>query len=93
VFSVYNPNSTAFDVASFNIIKFYPIAFILTEMPSFHNLPNLDDFHNISYKEERELSFNLKPNLPEDWPENYNDGFKVFGASKFSSRNAIPWKK
>ena len=55
---------------SFNMIKFYPIAFLITyKLSQYENLLNLDRFNRLSPQDEADIELRLNPVRKMTWPE------------------------
>ena len=54
----------------FNMLKFYPIAFLIAyELDTYEGLPNLDSFNNLSVTDKGKLTINLRPAKRPNWTE------------------------
>lgn len=66
-----------------HVLKFYPLAFLISDNPEFEGLKNMDEFHSIPFNQPMELSLDLGKVNEEDWPHSikYQDliGFGTTG--------------
>ena len=54
----------------FNLLKFYPIAFLIAyQLEVYEGLSNLDSFNNLSVKDKDKLRIDLRPAKSSTWPE------------------------
>lgn len=60
-------------LASFQLLKFYPLAFLVTEASHFKGLHTLDEFRNSGLSEKADLMLHLDGVPVEDWPESPED--------------------
>ena len=76
----------------FNMIKFYPIAFLIThKLPNYEYLDSLSKFNKISPNEKGTIPIRLKPIRNSSWPEECDDGNIVaFGRTANDSVYAVP---
>lgn len=60
--------------ATFNLIKFYPVAFLVThQLTEYQGLLNLDSFNNISPSDKAKIKIDLRQRKNATWPE--SNGF------------------
>jgi len=77
----------------FDIIKFPPLGFLITELDSYEGLPRLDSLARRVGDREVELSFHKGLVRPQDWPERVDDGnFLMTGRSLEDAVVARPRK-
>jgi len=76
----------------FNIIKFYPLAFLIShQLPSYDNLPSLHLFNPISFTDRTSVKINLLATRESSFPESLSDGnFLMLGRSEKDSVFSIP---
>lgn len=80
----------------FNMIKFYPIAFLIThKLDSYEGLPSLHKFNNLSPNDKACLKINLRPVQQSTWPEECLglENFLMFGRSANDSVYSVPRAK
>jgi hypothetical protein len=72
-----------FDAFSqFQVLKFYPLAFLVTDTPSYQGLFSLDKFKNIGLEDSVDIPLHVDGLPIEDWPEIVEDGNIItFGRS------------
>ncbi len=64
------------DFSSFtfsHLIKYFPLAFLITEKEEFRGLPNLTKYRNCSINDEVDIRIDLKAINDYDWPERVDD--------------------
>lgn len=80
----------------FNMIKFYPIAFLIThKLDSYEGLPSLHKFNNLSPNDKACLKINLRPVQRSTWPEECLglENFLMFGRAANDSVYSVPRAK
>lgn len=82
------------DIGIFSVLKYFPMAFLVTNLTEYNNLPSLTYHRTIGFEEKRKITINLQHVMPLDWPENVAiNNFIIGGASLSSSVFATPRKK
>ena len=80
----------------FNMLKFYPIAFLIAyKLDAYEGLPNLDSFNNLSVTDKGKLTINLRPAKRPNWPEEClgRENYLLFGrAANDDSVYSLPKK-
>lgn len=76
----------------FNMIKFYPIAFLITHgLASYENLRSLHQFNGLSPNEKAYIQIDLQPVQNDTWPETLDlENFLMLGRSAHDSVYATP---
>jgi len=77
----------------FNMLKFYPVAFLITyQLPSYENLLNLDQFNKSLLTDKVKLTIDLRPIRSSTWPEECKglENFLLVGEASHDSIQAIP---
>jgi len=80
----------------FNMIKFYPIAFLIThKLDSYEGLPSLHKFNSLSPNDKACLKINLRPVQSSTWPEECLglENFLMVGRAAHDSVHAVPRTK
>ncbi len=79
----------------FNMIKFYPIAFLIThKLPDYEYLDSLSKFNKISPDDKASISIRLNPIKKSSWPEECDMGnFLMLGRTANDSVYAVPKSK
>jgi len=79
----------------FNMIKFYPIAFLIThQLDEYEGLDSLHDFNHLSASARATISIKLNPVRNSTWPEECGmDNFLIVGSTAKDSIYAIPKSK
>lgn len=70
-----------------NVLKYFPLAFLIIDKSNYHNLPSLTRFKSDNIDEEIDLRIDLKRVETLDWPERVDDGNIIFATAE--SQNAI----
>jgi hypothetical protein len=82
------------DIGIFSVLKFFPVAYLLTNLNEYEGLPSLTSYSNFKFDERTKITINLKNVKKQDWPENIDRGnFLIGGADLNSSVFATPRKK
>lgn len=82
------------DFGSFSILKYFPIAFLVTELNTYSNLNELTKYKSKNIEEELEIPVNLKKIKHPFWPEKIEgNNFLIGGQSLQSAIYATPLKK
>ncbi len=82
------------DIGIFSIIKFFPIAYLLTDLNEYEGLPSLTSYKTRKFDDKAKITINLKNIKTQDWPDNIDKGnFIIGGAGLDSSVFASPRKK
>jgi hypothetical protein len=72
--SLFQLRNSVGDFGFFNLLKFYPLAFLVTDnLSSYERLSSLHCFNEISPKETRNILINLNPIQPVTFPEECDD--------------------
>ncbi|BBD70047.1 hypothetical protein NIES4072_64270 [Nostoc commune NIES-4072] len=77
----------------FNMIKFYPIAFLIThQLPSYEKLLSLDKFNQLPSGDKANLQIDLRPIKRSTWPEEClgEENFLLVGRAANDSVYAVP---
>lgn len=77
----------------FNMIKFYPIAFLIThQLPSYEKLLSLHQFNQLPSGDKANLQIDLRPIKRSTWPEEClgEENFLVVGRAANDSVYAVP---
>jgi len=80
----------------FNMIKFYPTAFLIThKLPSYEGLPSLHQFNNLSPGNKANIQINLRSVKSSTWPEECRgmENLLVVGRAANDSVYAVPKAK
>jgi hypothetical protein len=80
----------------FNMIKFYPIAFLIThKLDSYEGLPSLHKFNNLSPNDKACLKIDLRPVQHSTWPEECLglENFLMLGHAANDSVYSVPRAK
>ncbi|PHV61913.1 hypothetical protein [Cyanobacterium aponinum] len=88
-------NKLTSEICIFSIIKFFPIAFLVTyQLDKYENLQNLYQFNNLSIKDKANLQINLKNIKKATWPEECIgfENFLLIGQSFDDSVYSVPRK-
>jgi hypothetical protein len=76
--------------STFQVLKFYPLAFLVTDAPNYHPLYSWDDYRATGINESVDVTLHLDGVPPEDWPESpARDNFALFGKTGIESRLAV----
>jgi hypothetical protein len=83
------------DVGFFNLIKFYPIAFLIThQLASYEGLSSLHQFNQLLPDEKRNIPINLRSTRHSRFPEECSDdNFLAFGRTARDSVHSVPKPK
>jgi hypothetical protein len=77
----------------FNMIKFYPIAFLIThKLPTYERLSSLHKFNNISVNDKACVTINLRDVRSSTWPEEClgTENFLMIGRAANDSVHSVP---
>ncbi|PMB07043.1 hypothetical protein CEN49_13830 [Fischerella thermalis CCMEE 5273] len=79
----------------FNLIKFYPLAFLIThQLASYEGLSSLHQFNQLLPSEKRNIQINLRFTRHSRFPEEYSDNnFVAFGRTARDSVHSVPKPK
>jgi hypothetical protein len=80
----------------FNMIKFYPIAFLIThQLPKYEGLLSLHQFNQLPPGDKAKLQINLRPIRSSTFPEECsgNENYLAFGRTANDSVLALPRQK
>jgi hypothetical protein len=79
----------------FNLIKFYPLAFLVThQLATYEGLPSLHQFNQLLPSEKRNVQINLRSTKRSSFPEKgSNDNFLAFGRTARDSVHSVPKSK
>lgn len=80
------------NTAVFSILKYFPIAYLITDLAVYENLPSLSFYCPRDLDEEIRIPINLSSVRAVNWPETVDDGNIIGGggSSRHSSIVAIP---
>ena len=68
----------------YSVIKFFPIAFLISDLPSYEGLPNFDEYRNLPIDHQSKIELSIFPIKEENWPESVtNDNHFVAGGRSF----------
>jgi hypothetical protein len=83
------------DFGFFNLIKFYPLAFLVThQLASYEGLLSLHQFNQLLPSEKRNVQINLRSTKQSRFPEECSDGnFLAFGRTARDSVHSVPKSK
>jgi hypothetical protein len=82
------------ELAMFDILKYFPIGYLVVDKPSYEGLSELSAYRNLSIFAEIDVPINLQSVRDPDWPEKVDNGNILFGGQSLtSSVYAIPKKK
>lgn len=92
-FAMFTPRGTFKEPAVFQTLKYYPVAYLISNKADYANLDALSQFRECSLDEEVEIKINLRRIENPYWPEApTKDGKNVFFGGQ-SAMNAIHAKK
>jgi hypothetical protein len=76
----------------FSLIKFYPLAFLVThQLPDYEYLNSLYRFNRLSIDAEESIQVNLRPFMRSNFPEDCSDdNFLLFGGAAKDSVYSVP---
>lgn len=78
----------------FKILKYFPIAYMITDAPEYEGLDSLNAFKDAKPSQVAELSIRLDKIRPQEWPNAVTDGnFIIFGQEGANSIKAQPRKR
>jgi len=87
-------NGNLRDVAFFQLLKYPPVAYLITDASSYQGLPELTQFRDLDDDKEIKMMINLKNIHPVDWPEVVDSMNMLFlGNSAVNSVFAKPKSK
>ncbi|HQI37860.1 MAG TPA: hypothetical protein PLH80_04805 [Spirochaetota bacterium] len=69
----------------FSILKYYPIAFLLTNLDNYYNLDELTKYASDNIEDEIDIPINLQLIKNYDWPESVNNGNMIIGGQSIKS--------
>jgi len=82
------------EVASFDILKYFPVGYLVTDKPKYEYLSELSAFRNLDTFADGEVPIDFHSIYEPDWPEKIDDGNVLLGGQSLaSSVYAIPRKK
>jgi len=77
----------------FQLMKYFPVAYLITDLSNYEDLPELTKYRNYSSDEEAEVKIYLNKIYAAGWPEKPDPGnFLVFGQGGSDSIYAKPRK-
>ena len=79
-------------IAGFSILKFFPVAFLITDADRYEGLPNLPMKNGMNTDDELDIPLNLARIPHERWPEMVEDGNFYVGGKTIES-SVIAYKK
>ncbi len=65
-----------------SVLKYFPLAFLITDKPNYHNLPSLTKYKSVSIDEEIDLRIDLKRIETLDWPERVDISNIIFATDE-----------
>jgi len=83
------------DLGFFNLIKFYPVAFLVThQLVSYEGLSSLHQFNRLLPSEKKNVQINLRSTRDSRFPEECSDAnFLMFGRTARDSVHSVPKPK
>jgi hypothetical protein len=83
------------DVGFFNLLNFYPLAFLVThQLPSYEGLSSLHQFNQLAPGEKRNVQINLRSTKQSRFPEECSDhNFLAIGRTERDSVHSVPKSK
>jgi len=76
--------------STFQVLKFYPLAFLVTDAPNYHPIYSWDDYRVIGLNQPFDVTLHLDGVPPEDWPESPdNDNLVLMGRTGIEARFAV----
>jgi hypothetical protein len=73
------------NVGGFDILKFFPIAYIVTDLASYESLPELTMFRTLPATQEADVQLMLQPVRDHRWPDTVDDGNVILGGATMES--------
>lgn len=67
------------EVFSCQLLKYFPVAYLITNASRFHDLDELTAYRNASITEKISIPIRLSPVRPSVWPERHDDGKIMLG--------------
>jgi hypothetical protein len=85
------PTPSSREVAFCSVMKFPPLAMLLTDASHFYGLPDLSSFWHFGIDDPGRVHFRFDNLKPQDWPEGTeHSGFVVMGQSGTQSLYGTP---
>ena len=82
------------DIGLFSILKFFPVAYLISDLNEYENLPSLISYKTKNFEDKSNITIDLKKIKPQFWPNNIENGNFMIGGARFdSSVIASPRKK
>lgn len=83
------------DFGFFNLLKFYPLAFLVThQLPSYEGLSSLHQFNQLAPGEKRNVQINLRSTKQSSFPVEFSDkNFIAIGRTERDSVRSVPKSK
>lgn len=82
------------DFGIFNILKYFPIAYLVTDLPEYEGLEELTKFRDLKSFQEAAIAIRLNSVRSPSWPENTeDDNIILMTQGADSSLRAIPMRK
>jgi hypothetical protein len=79
------------EVHSCQLLKYFPVAYLITNTPQFQNLDELTAYRNASITDTISIPIRLSPVRSSNWPEGYDDGkIMLGGQSMLDSAFVLP---
>lgn len=72
-------------VGGFDMIKFFPIAYLVTDIPAYENLLELTAFRKLDATDEAEVPINLRSVRDPRWPDIVDNGNVIVGGATMES--------
>ena len=83
-FTMSSKRGTFSNFGFYSVIKFFPIAFLISDLPFYEGLPSLDEYKNLSVNHQSKIELSIFPMKEEDWPESVTeDNHFVAGGRSF----------
>lgn len=77
-----------YEPAFFNLLKFFPFAFLFCDQSNYQNIQSLTSIANgLEIDDEIDFFLNLSDNIPIDWPERVDEGNFILGSRE--TQNSI----
>lgn len=93
-FALFTPRGTYQKPAMFQVMKYFPVAYLCTEVDEYAGLPRLSTYRDCDLEDTAELAIDFRVFFDAFWPEApTSDGNVMFGGqSAMNSHHAIPKK-
>jgi hypothetical protein len=73
------------EVGGFDMLKFFPIAYLVTDIPAYENLLDLTAFRNLGAGDEAEVPISFRSVRDPRWPDIVDDGNVIVGGATMES--------